>query len=86
MGLTGLTMAQSTSHPLALQIIADLSFVFACFASCFVVLAIVLRFAARRLPGLTGLRNNAYGMYLVHYPFIVWLQFGLLGVAQVPLQ
>jgi len=81
MGLTGLALAQDTSFPLALQITADLSFVFACVANCFAVLAIVLRFAARRLPLFTGLGNSAYGMYLVHYLFVVWLQFALLGAA-----
>jgi len=79
MGLAGLTMAQGASFSLGLQIPADLSFVLACFASCCAVLAIVLRFAARRLPLLAGLRNSAYGMYLVHYLFVVWLQFAMLG-------
>jgi glucans biosynthesis protein C len=81
MGLTGLTMAEGTSSSLGLQIVADLSFVFACFASCFAVLAVVLRFAGRRLPSLAGLRDSAYGMYLVHYLFVVWVQFALLGLA-----
>jgi glucans biosynthesis protein C len=83
MGLTGLSLKAGPSVPLALQIFAALSFVGACFASCFAVLAAVLRFAARRLPWLAGLKDNAYGMYLVHYLFVVWLQFGLLG-APVP--
>lgn len=80
MGLTGMTM-ESASAPLVLQILADLSFVLACFSSCFAVLAVALRFAARRLPSLAGLRDSAYGMYLVHYLFVVWLQFALLGIA-----
>jgi surface polysaccharide O-acyltransferase-like enzyme len=79
MGLTGLTMESASASP-GLQILADLSFVLACFASCFAVLAVVLRFAARRLPSLAGLRDSAYGMYLVHYLFVVWLQFALLGI------
>jgi hypothetical protein len=80
MGFTGLTM-EGASSSLGLPILADLSFVFACFASCFAVLAAALRFAARRLPSLAGLSNGAYGMYLVHYLFVVWLQFALLGIA-----
>jgi hypothetical protein len=80
MGLTGLTM-ESASASLGLQILADLSFVLACFSSCFAVLAVALRFAARGLPSLAGLRDGAYGMYLVHYLFAVWLQFALLGIA-----
>jgi peptidoglycan/LPS O-acetylase OafA/YrhL len=81
MGLTDLIMADAGSTSLGLQILAALSFVLACFASCFCVLAIVLRFAAKRLPSLAGLKNSAYGMYLVHYPFVVWLQYALLGAA-----
>lgn len=81
MGLTGLTIAEGASVPLGLQVLADLSFVLACFASCFGVLAVVLRFAARRLPSLGGLSAEAYGIYLVHYVFVVWLQFALLGAA-----
>ena len=81
MGLTGLTMEDGASASLGLQILADLSFVIACFASCFAVLAVVLRFISRRLPSLAGLRDSAYGMYLVHYLFVVWLQFALLGMA-----
>jgi glucans biosynthesis protein C len=81
MGLTGLTMAEGASSSLGLQILADLSFVFACCASCFAVLAVALRFISRRLPSLAGLRDSAYGMYLVHYLFVVWLQFALLGMA-----
>jgi hypothetical protein len=81
MGLTGLTMADGASPSVGLQIPADLSFVFACFASCFAVLAVALRFISRRLPSLAGLGGSAYGMYLVHYLFVVWLQFALLGIA-----
>jgi glucans biosynthesis protein C len=80
MGLTGLTIAEGAAVPFGLRAIADLSFVVACFASCFGVLAVVLRFAARRLPSLAGLKDSAYGMYLVHYLFVVWLQFALLGM------
>ena len=79
MGFTGLTM-EGASASLGLRFLADLSFVLACSSSCFAVLAVVLRFAARRLPSLDGLSASAYGMYLVHYLFVVWLQFALLGM------
>ena len=49
MALTGLTMARRRAL-LSLRILADLSFVLACATSCCCVLAVVLRFAARRLP------------------------------------
>jgi hypothetical protein len=50
-GLTGLTMADGSSTSLALQILADLSFVLACFASCCCVLATVLRVRCETLTG-----------------------------------
>jgi surface polysaccharide O-acyltransferase-like enzyme len=81
MGVTGLTMAEGVSATPGLQMLADLSFVLACFASCLAILAVSLRFLARRLPSLASLSKSAYGMYLVHYLFVVWLQFALLGLA-----
>jgi hypothetical protein len=50
MSLTALTMAGPSSTSLGLQILDYLSFVLACFSSCFFVLALVLRFAGRRIP------------------------------------
>jgi hypothetical protein len=79
MALTALTMAGSGSASLGLQILDNLSFVLACFSSCFFVLALALRFAGRQLKALDGLKRDAYGMYLVHYGFVVWLQYALLG-------
>ena len=61
-----------------MQILSDLSFVLACFASCFAVLAVAVRFARVRLAVLDSLKTNAYGMYLIHYVFVVWLQYALL--------
>ena len=79
MSLTALTMAGPSSTSLGLQILDYLSFVLACFTSCFFVLGLVLRFAGRRLRVLDGLKRDAFGMYLVHYVFVVWLQYALLG-------
>ena len=80
MALTALTMTGPGSTSLGLQILDDLSLVLACFSSCFAVLALVLRFAARRSRMLDALKRDAYGMYLVHYAFVVWLQYALLGI------
>jgi surface polysaccharide O-acyltransferase-like enzyme len=79
MGLTALTM--NGPAPVVVQIGADLSFVVACAAGCFFLVAISLRFATRPSRLLDRLSANAYGIYLVHYNFVVWLQFALLGVA-----
>jgi hypothetical protein len=44
-------------------------------------LAFGLRFAALPSRILDSLKTNAYGMYLVHYVFVVWLQYAVLGLA-----
>jgi len=85
MALTALTVADVGSASLGLRILDDLSFVPACFTSCFAVLALVLRFAGKRLPVLDTLKRDAYGMYLVHYVFVVWLQYALLGAGLLAL-
>lgn len=79
LGLTALTFSRPDPVSLGLQIVDDLSFVLACFASCFLVLALAVRFAPIRLRPLASLKNNAYGMYLIHYGFVVWLQYALLA-------
>src|SRR5207244_13327706 len=66
MTLTALTMGSPGSASLGLQILADLSFVLACLSSCFAVLALVLRFAGRRLPALDGLAQDAYEIGRAH--------------------
>jgi hypothetical protein len=64
-----------------LRIIADLGLVLATAANCFALVAVFVRFLARRSAVADSLSINAYGTYLVHYPFVVWLQFALLGAA-----
>jgi hypothetical protein len=56
-----------------------LTFVLSCAASGFAFLAIFLRFARTRVRLFDSLASNAYGIYLVHYVFVVWLQFSLLS-------
>jgi glucans biosynthesis protein C len=63
-----------------LQIVADLGFVVSSATSCFALVALFLRFAAVPRAPLGSLSENAYGIYLVHYVFVIWLQYALLGV------
>ncbi len=79
MGLTWLTM--TGSPPLILRALAYAGFPLACFGSCFAVLAVFLRFGRSNSRLVQSLRLNAYGIYLVHYPFVVWLQYALLPFA-----
>jgi glucans biosynthesis protein C len=78
-GLTSLTM--SGTAPIGIEVADDLSFVLACAAGCFFLIAVSLRFATKRSRILGSLSANAYGLYLVHYDFVVWLQYALLSVA-----
>ena len=71
---------QGQSIP-GLSIIGDLGLVLFAAAACFAMLAIFLRFAAKRWPIIEPISDNAYGIYFYHYAFVLWLQFALLGVA-----
>jgi peptidoglycan/LPS O-acetylase OafA/YrhL len=81
LALTGALLRTGAVAPLGLAAADYVSFALACFASCFFVLAAILRFGAVRSPVLQSLGVNAYAMYLVHYLFVVWLQYALLGAA-----
>ena len=48
---------------------------------CLGLLGLFLRYAARRSPIADSLSEHAYTIYLVHYVFVVWLQYALLGAA-----
>jgi glucan biosynthesis protein C len=77
MGVTSLTM--NGPAPLVIEIAADFCFVVACAAGCVFVIASSLRFGTTRSPILDSLSVNAYSLYLVHYDFVIWLQYALLG-------
>jgi glucan biosynthesis protein C len=79
MGFTGLTL--NGAAPVAVEVAADLSFVLACPTGCFFLIAVSLHFATGHSRRLDSLSANAYGLYLVHYNFVVWLQYALLGTA-----
>jgi surface polysaccharide O-acyltransferase-like enzyme len=48
---------------------------------CLGFAAVFLRFATARSALTDSLSDNAYAIYLVHYVFVVWLQYALLGAA-----
>ena len=78
-GPTALIIDLRDAAPLGLQIIADLGFVLSCASSSFFLVAIFLHFARNRSRMLDSLSRNAYGMFLIHYVFVVWLQYALLN-------
>ena len=78
---TAVIMDLGNVAPLWLQAVANFGFVLCCAGGCLAALAACVRFATRRSRVLDSLSANAYGMYLVHYPFVVWMQYALLDFA-----
>jgi len=77
LGMTALTMRPAGPASVAPQFLAAASFVLACLANGFCALALAVRFGGRRSRLLDSLKANAYGMFLIHYVFVVWLQYAL---------
>jgi cbb3-type cytochrome oxidase subunit 3 len=74
---SGIISAQHPTNTL-LAILASFGFVLCCAAACFAFLAIFLHFCQRRYTIFESFKSNAYGVYLIHYAFVTWLQYLLL--------
>jgi surface polysaccharide O-acyltransferase-like enzyme len=55
-----------------------MAWVLSCTTATLWVLAMFLRFGGTRVRVMDSLCENAYGIYLVHYLFVIWLQYSLL--------
>jgi len=62
----------------AWQMAMHAGFVLSCAASGFAFLALFLRFAKSRSRWWDSLAANSYGIYLIHYAFVSWLQYAVL--------
>jgi peptidoglycan/LPS O-acetylase OafA/YrhL len=71
--------------PLTLRLLSDLTLVLCCGTISFAFIALFRRFAIARQPVFDSVSASSYGMYLIHYPVVVWLQFALLTVALGPI-
>jgi len=60
---------------------ADAGFVLSCAASCFSFLSVFLRFARSRSTVWDGVAANSYGIYLIHYAVVSWMQYELVPAA-----
>jgi peptidoglycan/LPS O-acetylase OafA/YrhL len=56
---------------------AMMMFPVSCAASSFFLMAVVIRFA-RPSKWMDSLSENAYGIYLLHYFFVIWMQYVVL--------
>jgi glucans biosynthesis protein C len=70
-------VVQGATFP-GLRLVANLGLVLCAASACFVLAAAFLRFAGRHRPVFESLADHAYGIYLVHYVFVIWLQYLLL--------
>ena len=62
------------------ETVASLGFSVSCAGSSFAFLALFLRLARTPRRIFDSLRDNAYGMYLIHYACVSWLQYAVLKV------
>jgi len=77
-----LTLQDLTSGGATAWQLADaLGFVVACAALCFAFLAGFVRASWARSRIADSLCGNAFAIYVVHYPFVSWVQYALLGAA-----
>ena len=51
-----------------------------CAAACFALPALFLRFGAGLREPWDSLAANSFAIYLLHYPAVTWLQYGLLSM------
>jgi hypothetical protein len=78
MGLTGLTLTEAFAASVIVKLASYICFAFACATICFAVLAIFVRFGNRPVPWCDNLKSNAYGITLLHYVYVLWMQYALL--------
>ena len=68
-----------------MRLLSDLTLVLCCSTISVAFIALFRRFVVAQRPVFDSLSASSYGMYLVHYPVVVWLQFALLAVALGPI-
>ncbi len=79
MGLTGASLSFPAFAPALVRTASALAYVAAGLAGAMMVLALAVRFGGRPIPWMRPLADNALGIYIVHYPPVVWLQYALTG-------
>jgi surface polysaccharide O-acyltransferase-like enzyme len=70
-------IADFASPPLPWKTAYGLAFAMFSAAMVFTVLAASLRLAQTSLRLLDAMQPSAYGIYLLHYVFIIWLQYAV---------
>jgi GNAT superfamily N-acetyltransferase len=81
MGLTGVVLTFPAFAPTPMRVLSGLAYVGASVAGVMFLMAAASRFCGQRIRWLEPLSRNALGIFVVHYAPLVWLQYGLTGVA-----
>jgi peptidoglycan/LPS O-acetylase OafA/YrhL len=79
--LTALVLITPLTAPAWQSLLVSTAFVVSCAASSFALLALFLRVGGSRSLAWRGLRESAYGIYLVHFAVAAWVHYTLLGWA-----
>jgi len=69
----------ATMSPIVLNTVGGSMFAVTCASISFAFLALFVRFATRRRWIWDSLSDNEYGMYLIHYMLVSWLQLAILN-------
>jgi surface polysaccharide O-acyltransferase-like enzyme len=77
-------VADMSHLPLWWRLCHTFTFVFFSAAQTFCLLAVFLRFDAGGWSILDPLRASAFGIYLIHYVPMLWLQYALFGASLAP--
>ncbi len=86
--IIALILPVATAHqslPLAVRLASDVTVVLCCGMISVALLALFRRFATSHRGALDSLSASSYGMYLIHYPIVIWLQSALLAAALSPI-
>ncbi len=76
--IIAVSMAKGAPGPVR-EAVTGVSMVVCCATFSFAWMAVFLRFFRRPNPVMNSLTANSYGIYLVHYVFVNWLDYALLG-------
>jgi hypothetical protein len=71
--------------PMERTLVSEIAFVVCCWAMVSGMIGFFLRFAKRHVRLCDSLSENSYGIYIVHYGFVTWLQYLLLENGLSPL-
>jgi surface polysaccharide O-acyltransferase-like enzyme len=77
-------VADFNAPPLSWRVAYGLAFALFSGAMAFAEPGLFLRFAKTPLRLLDAMRPNAYGIFLTHYIFIIWMQYAVYGPAWSP--